>query len=539
MANPFLEAVGKKSNKTDTQKNPFLEAVKISISKPEYKIPVENILSKSTSPYKLSGPTQLSKLEKPSAFADIKDVAGEITSRMGNTIKTAGQNIWTNTKNLILHPIKTIKEARNVFQTDIEDTVNNYYSTLSKTAEDIRDDSKGFSDKAASIFDATKSTIDLIFSPISILAKDVAGKIPGINVVSESLFGAMNLGADILGPIFKKTVEVMPVSPELKNQWVSRADELGSFIGVMTIGGLLYSTGEKGLTRLTGNDIPNQFVKANTPEKVKNILDTGEFAKLAEADKLSITLPLAEAKTRGEVKDIFNNYAKNKALTLLEEVKTQTPKEEVKNPFLEVIKKEKIKKPTKIKEEIKPAEEFKSRVYDRLKEEYPDVLEGDVLVKRVNMEKDIQKAIDLVETNKQKAYDIAMGKETSSDILSTNVSIALQEKALQEGNTKLASKLITNRTLEQTRRGQEIVAEKGSVKNNSTSRYVKELISSRLDKLGKDYLGDLTDVFKKKSTKERAMSKIDNEVVKLEKSIKNKKLELKDALSLLDKLTCV
>lgn len=535
MVNPFLEAVGKKSNKINSQTNPFLEAVKIPIPKTEYKVPVEDILAKSTSPYKLSGLTELSKYEKPPS--DIKDVAGEITSRMGTTIKTAGKNIWTNTKNLILHPIKTIKEARNEFQTDIEDTVNNYYSTLSKTAEDIRDDSKGFSDKAASIFDATKSTIDLIFSPISILAKDVAGKIPGINVASEGLFGAMNLGADILGPIFKKTVEVLPVSPELKNQWASRADELGSFIGVMTIGGLLYHTGEKGLARITGNDIPNQFVKANTPEKVKDILNKGEFAKLAKADKIAITLPLAESKTRAEVKNVFNNFAKNKALNLLEEVKSKTPKE-VKNPFLEEVKTKKIEEVKTIKE-VKPETEFKSRVYDRLKAEYSDVLEGDVLVKRVNMEKDIQKSIDLVETNKQKAYDIAMGKEISSDVLSTNVNIVLQEKALQEGNFKLASKLITNRSLEQTRRGQEIVAEKGSITDNSTSRYVKELISNRLDKLGKDYLGDLTDVFKKKSTKERAMKKIDNEVGKLEKNIKNKKLELRDALSLLDKLTCV
>lgn len=182
--------------------------------------------------------------------------------------------------------------------------------------------------------------------------------------------------------------------------------------------------------------------------------------------------------------------------------------------------------------------EFQSRVFERMKAEHPE-LTGDLTVERMNLEKDAQKAVELVAKDKQKAYDIAMGKEKSGDVTATAINIALAEQALKEGNNELYAKLITNRSLAQTRRGQEIVAEKGSVTDNSVSRYVKELIAQRLEKVGKNYLGDLTDNFKKKSTKERATAKIDNEVGKLETRIKQKKLDVKTALSLLDKLTCL
>ncbi len=190
------------------------------------------------------------------------------------------------------------------------------------------------------------------------------------------------------------------------------------------------------------------------------------------------------------------------------------------------------------KEISTPKTEFQSRVFQRLQAENP-VLEGDLSYNPIKLKEDAARATELIAKDKQKAYDIAMGKEKSADITSTAVNITLAEKALSDGNTALYAKLVKTRSLEQTRRGQEIVSEKGSVKDNSTARYVKELISTRLEKLGKEFLSDITDKFNKKSNKERAMAKIDTEVTKLEKRIKNKKLDTKTALDLLDKLTCL
>jgi hypothetical protein len=116
--------------------------------------------------------------------------------------------------------------------------------------------------------------------------------------------------------------------------------------------------------------------------------------------------------------------------------------------------------------------------------------------------------------------------------------ITLAERAMEEGNNELAAKLIRNRSLAQTRRGQEIVSEKASLTDNSASRYIKELIGERLDDMGEKYTDNLKDVAKK-SKKERAIAQIDKGVADLELRIKTKKITTKEALAMLDKITCI
>jgi len=179
---------------------------------------------------------------------------------------------------------------------------------------------------------------------------------------------------------------------------------------------------------------------------------------------------------------------------------------------------------------------FNSRVFERLKAEQPDVLKGNLQYEQRNLKKDMEDAVKLVATDKQKAFQVAMDE---SNPLSVSTSIALQEKALQEGNNKLYSQMVKTRSLAQTRRGQALVAEKGSVSDNSTSRYVRELIDQRLNQLGDKYLSDLKTTATRKSTKQLAMDQIDQKVEKLQRTIKSKKLDTKTALNLLDKLQCL
>lgn len=179
-----------------------------------------------------------------------------------------------------------------------------------------------------------------------------------------------------------------------------------------------------------------------------------------------------------------------------------------------------------------------SRVYNRLKAEHPE-LKDDVSYDAIQLKKDAEKAVELLAKDKQQAYRVAMGAESLPDQTSTGVNIAMAEKALDEGNYNLYGQLIKNRSLAQTRRGQELVAEKGSISDNSTSRYVKELLSMRMDKLGKKYLGDVSTDLKKISGKERAGAIIDKEVAKVEKRIKTRKLDTRTALAMLDRLECL
>ncbi len=177
-----------------------------------------------------------------------------------------------------------------------------------------------------------------------------------------------------------------------------------------------------------------------------------------------------------------------------------------------------------------------SRVYERMKAENPN-LKDDVSYDAIKLKEDANKAVNLITNDKQTAFDIAMGAKTSPDVTSTSTNIAMFEKAMDEGNYDLASRLVKKRSLDQTRRGQELVAEKGSITDNSTSRYVKELIATKMDKLGKKYLAGVE--LKKGSVQERVTKAVDQEVGKLESKIKSKKLDTKTALALIDKLECL
>lgn len=180
----------------------------------------------------------------------------------------------------------------------------------------------------------------------------------------------------------------------------------------------------------------------------------------------------------------------------------------------------------------------KSRVYERLQAENPELGE-EVTYDRVKMEQDAERAVSLVETDAQKAYQIAMGTEESSDVTSASVSIALADKALADGNNTLFAQLTKVRSLAQTRRGQEINAEKGSVSDNSTAKYVKELVATRLEILGSSYLSNLKEAVKGKSKKQRAVDRIDAEVKKVQKKIKgSKEMDLAEAQKLIDSLMC-
>jgi hypothetical protein len=196
--------------------------------------------------------------------------------------------------------------------------------------------------------------------------------------------------------------------------------------------------------------------------------------------------------------------------------------------------------------ETQPADKgLQSRVYDRIKSENPETFKDDATYEAVKLKEDLARAADLVATDKQKAYNIAMGSETSNEVLSNSVSEILFEKALDEGNLTMANTLLKNLSFRATRMGQEIVALKGSVSNNSTAQFVKELIDTRLAALGKKYLGDVTDTVKgkmkggKESNQKRGLNKIKEEVNKVKEKIGNKKeLDLAEAQSIIDKLTC-
>lgn len=192
--------------------------------------------------------------------------------------------------------------------------------------------------------------------------------------------------------------------------------------------------------------------------------------------------------------------------------------------------------PSQAQKEVSPIEKFKSRVFERLKADNSQ-LEGSVYYDPTTIKKEIDKGVKLIAEDKQKAFDIAMRKENATEAESVATNIALAEKALDEGNNELYSKLISNRSIAQSMRGQAIAIEKASVTDNSTAKYVKDLIDTRLKDVGKKYLSGLREG--KTTDAQHATKVIERKVAELENKVKNNKLDVKSALKLLDQLECI
>lgn len=177
-----------------------------------------------------------------------------------------------------------------------------------------------------------------------------------------------------------------------------------------------------------------------------------------------------------------------------------------------------------------------SRVSERMALEHPGNVEVEAYTP-VSLAKEAEKAVKLVETDPQQAYRVAMGATDAPAYEAVNTNIALTEQALSEGNNELAARLIRQRSLAQTERGQAIVSERASMTDNSTSRYVKELLSERLSNLGKR-----TDAIKESVLKQTkgssAIKRIKDEASKARKSVSSKQLDLEAAQKLIDSLTC-
>ena len=280
-----------------------------------------------------------------------------------------------------------------------------------------------------------------------------------------------------------------------------------------------------------------------SPSKMKEVLRDRETAELVEKDYLDQLMNAEEAissqggRSQAPSALILARQDAITAIKTIREVKESLPPRSTET----AIPASPEAKPAKSKTDTA----FESRVYERMKEEHPDMLEGDLLVETKRLKEDLSRSMELLEKDPEKAYRIAEGVETSPDILSTSMNIVMAEKALRDGNHALYADLTRSRSLAQTRRGQEIVAERGSVSDNSTSRYVKLLLASRLDALGKLHLGEVVNNVKAgirrqplTSTKSKAMQKLDAETAKAEKKLKDRDMGMEEAQALIDKLAC-
>jgi len=177
-----------------------------------------------------------------------------------------------------------------------------------------------------------------------------------------------------------------------------------------------------------------------------------------------------------------------------------------------------------------------TRVYDRLAEE----AQQDVSYNKLNLEKDTQNALEFITKDPKAAIRVGLGlEEAPAGQTETAISIALADKAGRDGDFALQSQLEASRSLRQTRRGQEIVSERGRFNEDSPHFFIRELMDMRLKNLGSNLKSSLEELQGKvKSVKKAALEKIDKGVSKLKEKIKADRKKIALAQDIIDSIIC-
>jgi hypothetical protein len=122
----------------------------------------------------------------------------------------------------------------------------------------------------------------------------------------------------------------------------------------------------------------------------------------------------------------------------------------------------------------------KSRAYAKARERLAEQYQEDVTYTAIKIDDQMAKAFELVDTNFEYARAVALGIEQPPlDITDTAISIAVSERAKDTKDYQLQADTEKARSLRQSRRGQELVLERGRVDENSPEYFIRELIERR------------------------------------------------------------
>lgn len=189
------------------------------------------------------------------------------------------------------------------------------------------------------------------------------------------------------------------------------------------------------------------------------------------------------------------------------------------------------KKPVKTKGEVR-----RSKAFQRVQERLGEYADFDVNYNRLNLAGDTAKALEFVEKYPKEAKRIALGMQGAPEgVTETAISIALAEKAAENKDYALQAQLERSRSLRQTRRGQEIVAERGRFNENSPHFFMQQVLAARIENANKTKFSFLP------SSKNKAQgfdAKVREGTENVKQTVK-KKLSAADlAQSVIDQLTC-
>jgi hypothetical protein len=125
----------------------------------------------------------------------------------------------------------------------------------------------------------------------------------------------------------------------------------------------------------------------------------------------------------------------------------------------------------------------KSGAYQKAKArmtEFQIAMQEDPTYTAMKVDDQMAKAFQLLDENPEYARAVALGLEQPPmDIADTAISLAVAERAKETGDFRLQAEAEKARSLRQTRRGQELVLERGRVNEDSPEFFIKQLIDRR------------------------------------------------------------
>jgi hypothetical protein len=150
------------------------------------------------------------------------------------------------------------------------------------------------------------------------------------------------------------------------------------------------------------------------------------------------------------------------------------------------------------------------------------------------IEEQVRSAINFVDASPAEAKKIAYGAVNPTVILDNAIRNAYFQKQMQDKNFDEASKIANWIRAENTRLGQEVVVNKGFLDENSDMKFVKQLVTAKMEKAGAGVAKA-----SKKSPIKRVNERIKKEVTTLKERVKAaRKIDFAKAQSIIDSLRC-
>ena len=181
-----------------------------------------------------------------------------------------------------------------------------------------------------------------------------------------------------------------------------------------------------------------------------------------------------------------------------------------------------------------------TRVFERVREDL--MAEYDVEIdpesyEVTNLEADIKRAMKFVIADPDRAFRIAMGIEPAPDgILENNISHVVAQMMTEKTDLVDAARTFKAISFRQTARGKEIASEKSWINANSASHFVKLLLQSRMEKIGKISFDPR--VPESKSRVKTAQKKIREKTLKVKEEVLAAEINMDELQSAIDDLVC-